>query len=49
MRMAWFHHHDLTNEEATQLITAYQSRNVKTQRTLSADPRLWVVSALLPE
>lgn len=48
-KMSWFHHHDLTNEEATQLITAYQSRNVKTQRTLSADPRYWVVSALLPE
>lgn len=49
MRYSWFHHFDLTNEEANQLITAYQSRNVKTQRTLSADPRLWVVSALLPE
>lgn len=49
MRMTWFHHLNLTTEEATQLIAAYQSRNVKTQRTLSADPRLWVVSALLPE
>lgn len=48
-RMTWFHHLNLTSDEATQLITAYQSRNVKTQRTLSADPRLWVVSALLPE
>ena len=48
MRMTWFHHLNLTTEEATQLIAAYQSRNVKTQRTLSADPRLWVVSALLP-
>ncbi|EDU9146097.1 hypothetical protein [Salmonella enterica] len=49
MKLTWFHHHDLTNEEANQLITAYQSRNVKTQRTLSADPRLWNVAALLPE
>lgn len=49
MKMTWFHHYDLTNEEATQLITAYHSRNVKTQRTLSTDPRLWNVAALLPE
>lgn len=49
MKLTWFHHHDLTNEEATQLITAYQSRNVKTQRTLSTDPRLWNVAELLPE
>lgn len=48
-KMSWFHHHDLTNEEATQLITVYQSRNVKTTKHLSADPRLWVVGALLPE
>jgi hypothetical protein len=48
-RMTWFHHLNLTTEEATNLINQYHSRNVKTQRTLSADPRLWNVAALLPE
>lgn len=48
-KMSWFHHHDLTNEEATQLITLYHSRNVQTTKHLSSDPRLWIVGALLPE
>ncbi|RAU43967.1 hypothetical protein DBY68_019390 [Pseudocitrobacter sp. RIT415] len=49
MKMSWFHHLNLTTEEATNLINQYRSRNVKTQRTLSTDPRLWNVAALLPE
>jgi hypothetical protein len=49
MKLTWLYHHDLTTEEADQLISRYTSRNVPTQRTLSTDPRLWVVAALLPE
>ncbi|EBS5224471.1 hypothetical protein DRD68_22640 [Salmonella enterica subsp. enterica serovar Montevideo] len=49
MRKTWFYHLNLTTDEANQLITLYHSRNVKTTKHLSADPRLWIVWALLPE
>lgn len=49
MRKTWFFHHDLTTTEADELIQRYILRNVQTSKTLSADPRLWVVAALLPE
>lgn len=49
MRKTWFYHNDVTTEEANELIQRYTLRNVPTQKTLSADPRLWVVAALLPE
>ncbi|EBH2749993.1 hypothetical protein FKG76_19560 [Salmonella enterica subsp. enterica] len=49
MRKTWFYHLNLTTDEANQLITLYHSRNVKTTKHLSADPRLWIVGALLPE
>nr|DAG71116.1 MAG TPA: hypothetical protein [Caudoviricetes sp.] len=39
----------MTTDEANQLITLYHSRNVQTTKHLSADPRLWIVGALLPE
>lgn len=48
MKMQWFYHTDLTTTEANELISRYNSRNVQTQKTLSADPRLWVVAAILP-
>lgn len=49
MKRTWFYHHDVTTAEADELIQRYTLRNVKTSKTLSADPRLWVVAALLPE
>lgn len=49
MKLTWFYHHDVTTEEANELIQRYTLRNVKTSKTLSANPRLWVVAALLPE
>lgn len=49
MRKTWFYHHDVTTEEANELIQRYTLRNVQTSKTLSANPRLWVVAALLPE
>jgi hypothetical protein len=49
MRKTWFYHHDVTTAEADELIQRYTLRNVKTSKTLSADPRYWVVMALLPE
>lgn len=49
MRKTWFYHHDVTTQEADELIQRYTLRNVQTSKTLSADPRLWVVAALLPE
>jgi len=49
MRETWFCHDPVDTETATELLSRYASRNIKTQKTLSADPRLWLVSALLPE
>lgn len=49
MKLTWFYHHDVTTEEANELIQRYTLRNVKTSKTLSTNPRLWVVAALLPE
>jgi hypothetical protein len=49
MKLTWFYHHDVTTTEADELIQRYTSRNIPTQKTLSSDPRLWVVAALLPE
>lgn len=49
MKRTYFYHPPMTTDEANQLITLYHSRNVQTTKHLSADPRLWVVGALLPE
>lgn len=40
MQMTWFVHDPVDTETATELISRYASRNIKTQKTLSADPRL---------
>ncbi|ASN68749.1 hypothetical protein 7F4_3 [uncultured Caudovirales phage] len=45
----WFTHDPVDTETAAELLSRYASRNIKTQKTLSADPRLCLVSALLPE
>ena len=49
MRMTWFVHDPVDTDTAAELLSRYASRSIKTQKTLSADPRLWLVSALLPE
>ena len=49
MRKTWFNHDPVDTETATELLSRYAARNIKTQKTLAADPRLWLVSALLPE
>jgi len=49
MKHTWFCHDPVDTETATELISRYASRNIQTEKTLSADPRLWLVSALLPE
>lgn len=46
---SWFTHDPVDTETAAELLSRYASRNIKTQKTLSADPSLWLVSALLPE
>lgn len=47
--MTWFCHEPVDTETANELLSRYASRNIKTQKTLATDPRLWLVSALLPE
>jgi len=49
MHMTWFTHEPLDSETAASLISSYTARNIQTQKTLAADPRHWLVSALLPE
>jgi len=45
----WFTHDPVDTETATELLSRYASRNIKALKTLALDPRLWIVSALLPE
>nr|WP_154325064.1 hypothetical protein [Pantoea sp. 201603H] len=49
MRLTWFVHDPVDTDTANELISRYASRNIPTKRTLATDPRLWLVSALLPE
>jgi len=49
MKLTWYTHDAMDAASANELLSRYASRNIKTQKTLSADPRLWLVSALLPE
>lgn len=39
----------MTNEEAEALIAAYTSRNIVATKALAHDPRLWIVTVILPE
>ncbi|WP_439212516.1 hypothetical protein [Duffyella gerundensis] len=49
MKLSWFVHDPVDAETAEVLISRYAARNIQTQKTLATDPRLWLVSALLPE
>ncbi|AXF75413.1 hypothetical protein LU604_15495 [Erwinia tracheiphila] len=49
MRKTWFTHDPVDTDTANELLSRYASRNIQTQKTLSTDPRHWIVSALLPE
>ena len=49
MRYSWYTHPDpLDTETADELLARYATRNIRAQKTLAADPRKWLVSALLP-
>lgn len=49
MKKTWFTHDPVDTDTANELISRYNARNIHTQKTLAADPRLWLVNALLPE
>lgn len=49
MRQTWFTHDPVDTDTANELLSRYAARNIQTQKTLATDPRLWLVSALLPE
>ncbi len=49
MRQTWFTHDPIDTDTAEELLSRYASRNISTKKTLATDPRLWLVSALLPE
>lgn len=48
MKREWFTHPEaLDTETANELLSLYASRNIQARKTLSADPRLWLVQAYL--
>lgn len=49
MKKTWFVHDPVDTDTANELISRYTSRNIQTKKTLATDPRMWLVSALLPE
>jgi hypothetical protein len=49
MKKSWFTHTGLTTEEANELVERYKSKGVPVEKSLDIDPRLWIVSALLPQ
>lgn len=49
MQKTWFTHDPVDSDTANELLSRYAARNIQTQKTLATDPRLWLVSALLPE
>lgn len=49
MKSTWFYHDPVDTATANELIARYAARKIKAQKTLATDPRLWLVSAYLPE
>lgn len=49
MKYSWFYHHDCTTEQADTLISDYQNRGIRTEKSLNPDFITWTVSAKLPE
>lgn len=49
MKKSWFAHIGLTTEEAIELVARYKSKGVPVKKSLDIDPRLWIVSAFLPQ
>ena len=49
MQLTWFVHDPVDADTANELLSRYAARNIQTKKTLATDPRLWLVSALLPE
>lgn len=49
MQKTWFTHDPVDTDTPNELLSRYAARNIQTQKTLATDPRLWLVSALLPE
>ncbi|EDU6851542.1 hypothetical protein CPW27_004859, partial [Salmonella enterica subsp. enterica] len=49
MKYSWFHHHDCTTEQADTLISDYQKRGIRTEKSLNPDFITWTVSVKLPE
>ncbi|EBG6922925.1 hypothetical protein FJB87_02380 [Salmonella enterica subsp. enterica] len=49
MKYSFFHHHDCTTEEADTLLSDYQKRGVRAEKSLNSDFVTWTVSAKLPE
>ena len=48
MKKTWFQHYPMNESEANNLIRNYSKRGVKTEKSLTDDPRFFVVSAFLP-
>lgn len=49
MKKSWFYHNNLSTSQADKLLERYATRNIRAEKSLELDPRLWFVRAFLPE
>ncbi|HCB2882981.1 TPA: hypothetical protein SCR51_001243 [Citrobacter freundii] len=49
MKYSWFHHHECTTEQASELVASYRRRGATVERSLNRDNITWTVSVQLPE
>lgn len=48
MRLTPFSHEPVDTNTADELLSRYKLRNIQATKALSFDPRLWIVTAMLP-
>lgn len=49
MKNTWFVHDRVDTTTANELLERYAARKIPAKKMLATDPRLWLVSAYLPE
>ena len=49
MKLTPFTHEPCDTSTADELLSRYKLRNIQATKTLAFDPRLWIVTAMLPE
>jgi hypothetical protein len=49
MKLTPFTHDSCDTSTADELLSRYKLRNIQASKALAFDPRLWIVTAILPE